>query len=254
MRNETITADGANPLYEKVKGHILHKIDSGAWKAAQKIPSENTLIVELGVSKMTVNRALRELADAGYINRVVGVGSFVAESKIHVHPLEVRNIAEDIRSRGHTHTCEVVLLAQERANARLAANLGIAAGAPVYHSIIVHFDNSVAIQLEDRYVNPKVAPDYLEVDFRDLTPNEYLTKTAPLQEVEHVVEAILPPTPVADLLNMSADQPCLLISRRTWTGEDVASGARLYHPGNLYRLGERFNAEPSIDPILATKE
>lgn len=247
MRNETITADGANPLYEKVKGHILQRIDSGTWKAAEKIPSENDLIAELGVSKMTVNRALRELADAGYINRVVGVGSFVAESKVHVHPLEVRNIAEDIRSRDHTHSCEVVLLTRERANARLAANLGLAADKPVYHSVIVHFDNGTPIQLEDRYVNPKVAPDYLEVDFQSTTPNEYLTQTAPLQEVEHVVEAILPPAPVAALLKMPSDQPCLLISRRTWTGEDVASGARLYHPGNLYRLGERFSTEPLND-------
>ena len=230
----------ANPLYLQVKEHIVGHIDSGQWGAEERIPSENELIAELGFSKMTINRALRELAEEGYLNRVVGVGSFVAANKIQVHPLEVRNIAEEIAERGHAHSAQVEHLAEEKASARLAQDLGIEPGAPVFHSIVLHLEDDVPIQLEDRYVNPMVAPEYLSCDFTSITPNEYLTACAPIQEVEHIAEAQSPSAYVARLLNMTAGEPCLVVTRRTWARGRVASGARLYHPGSTYRLGGRF--------------
>ena len=230
----------ANPLYLQVKEHITGHIESGQWGASERIPSENELIAELGFSKMTINRALRELAEEGYLNRVVGVGSFVAANKIQVHPLEVRNIAEEISERGHAHRAQVEHLAKEKASAQLAQDLGLDPGAPVFHSIVLHLEDDVPIQLEDRYVNPMVVPDYLACDFTQITPNEYLTPCAPIQEVEHIVEAQSPSVYVARLLNMTAHEPCLVVTRRNWARGRVASGARLYHPGSTYRLGGRF--------------
>ena len=95
------------------------------------------------------------------------------------------------------------------------------------------------MQLEDRYINPAQVPRYINQDFCQITPNEYLTRTAPLTEVEQVIEAILPDAKTQQLLSIGADQPCLLIYRRTWSGPLVSS-ARLIHPGNRYRMGGRF--------------
>ncbi len=236
----TITLDRPNPLYLRVKDYIRERIDGGVWEAKARIPSENDLITTLGVSKMTVNRALRELADEGLLVRVVGVGSFVAEEKIQVHPLEVRNIAEEIAERSHVHRAQVEHLGSEKASRKLASDLGLEPGAQVYHSIILHLENEIPIQLEDRYVNPEVAPDYVNCDFTKTTPAEYLLANAPLQEVEHIVEAQMPNASIARLLNLTPNEPCLIVSRRTWANGKVASGARLYHPGSTYRLGGRF--------------
>lgn len=136
----TQSTKSTNPLYLRVKQHILDQIQKGIWGATERIPSENALIAELGASKMTVNRALRELAQEGYLIRVVGVGSFVAESKVQVHPLEIRNIADEIAERGHQHSARVEHLAKEKANARLADDLGLDAGSPVFHSVILHLE------------------------------------------------------------------------------------------------------------------
>jgi len=239
----TITLDRPNPLYLRVKHYIKEKIDGGVWEAKARIPSENELITTLGVSKMTVNRALRELADEGLLVRVVGVGSFVAEEKIQVHPLEVRNIAEEIAERNHVHRSQVEHLGSEKASSKLASDLGLEPGAQVYHSIILHLENEMPIQLEDRYVNPEVAPDYVNCDFTKTTPAEYLLANAPLQEVEHIVEAQMPNASIARLLNLTPNEPCLIVSRRTWANGKVASGARLYHPGSTYRLGGRFRPD-----------
>lgn len=228
----------SDPLYLQVKKHIENQIAAGVWGAAERVPSENELIESLGVSKMTVNRALRELAEEGTLTRVVGVGSFVAETKIDIHPLEVRNIADEISERGHIHSAQIIRLAEERPSARLASDLGLEDGAAVYHSTILHLENSEPVQLEDRYVNPDIAPEYLSQDFTKTTPAAYLMAVAPIQEVEHFVEATMPSGPIASMLNMGPNEPCLLISRRTWAHGKAASGARLYHPGSTYRLGE----------------
>ncbi len=228
------------PLYLKVKRHILDNIGSGKWAASTRVPSENDIVKSFGVSRMTANRALRELRDEGVLVRVAGVGSFVAERQAHAHPLEIRSIAEEIRERGHVHRAEIVTLERVRAMADLAESFGIAPRTLLFCSVIVHFENDRAVQLEERYVLPKLAPDYLNVDFTATTPYDYLTQVAPLQEAEHVLRAVMPDDRTRRLLTMKPDEPCLLMVRRTWTAGEVASVARLYYPGSRYQLSGRF--------------
>ena len=70
------------------------------------------------------------------------------------------------RSRGHVHRAEIVSLERIRAVAELAEDFGIAPRSELYCSVIVHFENDRPIQLEDRYVLPKLAPDYLNSGFQ----------------------------------------------------------------------------------------
>ena len=228
------------PLYLQVKRHILDNIGSGKWGTSMRVPSENDIVKSFGVSRMTANRALRELRDEGVLVRVAGVGSFVADQHAHAHPLEIRGIADEIRRRGHTHRAEIVSLERIRAAAELAEDFGIAPRSELYCSVIVHFENDRPIQLEDRYVLPKLAPDYLKVDFSLTTPYDYLIKVAPLQEAEHLLRAVMPDERTRKLLAMQSDEPCLLMIRRTWTAGQIASVARLYYPGSRYEMSGRF--------------
>src|SRR3546814_16328550 len=58
--------------------------------------------------RMTASRALRELQNAGIVVRLPGVGSFIAEPPRQGHIIEIRNIADEIRSRGHEYHARVV--------------------------------------------------------------------------------------------------------------------------------------------------
>jgi GntR family histidine utilization transcriptional repressor len=233
-------AVSVQPLYLQVKRHILDNIGSGKWGTSSRVPSENDIVKSFGVSRMTANRALRELRDEGVLVRVAGVGSFVADQHAHAHPLEIRGIADEIRRRGHAHRAEVVRLERLRAVGELAADFGVAPRSELYYSVIVHYENDQPIQLEDRYVRPALAPDYLNVDFTQTTPYDYLIEAAPLQEAEHVLRAVMPDERTRSLLAMTRDEPCLLIIRRTWTAGQTASVARLYYPGSRYELSGRF--------------
>ncbi|MBY3074055.1 histidine utilization repressor [Rhizobium laguerreae] len=238
MKRELAEND-STPLYAGVKQVILGRIHSGEWPPKYRVPSENELVVELGVSKMTANRALRELANEGELIRIQGVGSFVAERKGYSALFEVRNIAEEIAERGHVHEAAVVVLAQETASPEIADALELAIGAAVFHSLIVHSEDGVPVQIEDRFVHPEAAPEYLAQDFTSLTPNAYLTAAAPLSGSEHVVEAAMPQAWECKLLTIMKTEPCLTIRRRTWSAKQVVSTARLVYPGHRYRLEAR---------------
>lgn len=233
------TAADATPLYAGVKQLVLDRIHSGEWPPNFRVPSENELVAELGVSKMTANRALRELANEGELVRIRGLGSFVAERKGYSELFEVRNIADEITERGHRYEANVVLLQAERASPDTADKLDIPIGTEVFHSIIVHSENDVPVQLEDRFVNPAMAKDYMVQDFAAITPNVYLTREAPLSGAEHIVEAAMPQPWECKLLIIMPSEPCLTIRRRTWSGEAVVSSARLVYPGTRYRLESR---------------
>src|SRR5271170_1802706 len=122
----SIAGESLQPLYLRVKRHILENIDSGKWGASTRVPSENDIVKSFGVSRMTANRALRELRDEGILVRIAGVGSFVADRHAHAHPLQIRSIAEEIRERGHVHRAEIVSLERIRAVAVLAEDFAIA--------------------------------------------------------------------------------------------------------------------------------
>jgi len=222
-----------------VKRHILDNIGSGKWAAASRVPSENEIVKSFGVSRMTANRALRELRDEGVLVRIAGVGSFVADRHPHAHPLEIRGIADEIRERGHAHRAEIVSLERIRAVRELAEGFGLAPRSELFCSVIVHFENDRPVQLEDRYVLPRLAPDYLKIDFTKTTPYDYLTRVAPLQEAEHILRAVMPDERTRKLLTMKRDEPCLLMIRRTWTSGQTASVARLYYPGSRYEMSGR---------------
>ena len=227
------------PLYLQVKNHILTNIDSGKWTPSARVPSENEIVREFGVSRMTANRALRELQDEGVLVRIAGVGSFVANRQAHTHPLEIHNIADEIRARGHVHRAELIALERVRAVGTLAQDFGVAPKTELFYSAIVHFESDLPILLEDRHVLPKIGPDYLKVDFQKMTAYDYLMEVAPLQEAEHLLRAVMPDERTRKLLTMKRREPCLLMIRRTWTAGVIASVARLHYPGSRYEMSGR---------------
>ena len=219
------------PAYQRIKDVLLNAIVQGTCSPGDIVPSENELVEALELSRMTVNRAMRELTTDGVLTRTRGIGTFIAEPKALGVLMEVRNIADEIKMRGHTHTSRVLLLEETD---RESAPSGL--GERVFHSIMVHYENGRPFQLEDRYVSAQLVPQYLGQDFTRITPNEYLIQTAPLAQGKHVVEAVLPSSAEAELLDMETSSPCLLIRRRTYSVDGLVSVAKLLHPGNRIRL------------------
>lgn len=229
-------ADASAPLYARLKRHVRSRVESGEWPPDHRVPSENELVKSLGVSRMTANRALRELATEGLVTRIRGKGSFVAARKRSSQFQSVPNIADEIRARGGAHGASVLLLQSEACGPELADALDLPLGAIAVHSIIVHREGDLPIQIEDRFVNPALAPDYAGQDFTTATPNGYLSALAPIERAEQFIEAVTAQPWECRMLSIARSEPCLLVRRRTWSGGQVVSFVRLLYPGTRYRL------------------
>jgi GntR family histidine utilization transcriptional repressor len=227
------------PAYQRIKGWLLARIEAGEWREGDRIPSEPELARRFKVARMTVNRAVRELAAAHLLVRAPGSGTFVAPPRHESTLVEIRSIAEELRWRGAVHSAQVRRLAEARADKALAAELGVAEGEPLFHSVVLHRADGVPVQLEERWVVPAAAPDYLKQDFTLVTPSDYLLKVAPLARAEYGVEARLAPPAIGMALKLEEGEPCLLLHRRTFSRGRAASAANLWHPGSRYRLTGR---------------
>lgn len=237
------------PRFEVIKRHIIDKIEKGVWVSGDTVPSENQLSEKFSVSRMTARRALSELTQSGVLERIQGAGTFVAEQLPTGSLLEIRNIADEVAERGHIHRAQVLSLEARTSDERMRHLLAIPEGQTYWFSQVLHFENDLPIQLEERFVNAKLVPEYLEQDFSLITPGAYLTQVTPLSEADHWVEAINGNAKQCKLLAIKKNTHCLKISRRTYTRKntmknkrlDVVNFAYLYHPGDRYRLGGHLN-------------
>jgi len=226
----------AKPMYQQLKDLIIGRISSGDLRPQDRVPSENELVETMHVSRMTVNRAMRELTAEGYVERVAGRGTFVSDFRAGSNVLEVQNIADEIARRGHVHTCEILRQSRQHARGEVAKALHIEQGVDVFHLLLVHFEDGTPIQVEDRHVVADFALDCLEQDFQQVTPSAYLTSISPLQEAEQVVRAVQANAAIRQRLGMDEHEPSLVVIRRTWSHGRPVTFARLHHPGSRYEL------------------
>ena len=230
------------PLYERVERFILGKIQSGEWGTSQRLPSEPEFSRMLGISRMTINRAMRELARRNVIDRIPGVGTFVAAAKPVSSLVEIQNIADDIRSRGEAHSSRVIELASVMPPQEVSVGMGMTRKSKLFHVLIVHSANEVPVQLEDRYVLPSFAPQFLVQDFVKTTPTAYLFSITPPTEADHLIEATSARKEWCQPLGISAGEPCLVVTRRTWVREIATCYMKFIHPGLRYSLSGRTRA------------
>lgn len=228
------------PLYKKIKSHIIEKIHAGELGPNARVPSEHELVRLFKVSRMTVNRALKELEMEGLLTRVPGVGTFVAQTQTTGHLLQVTNIADDVRERGHSYSIEVVKHERAVPPKLIADWMGIAPRRKIFNTVVIHRENEIPIQLEERYVSPIGAPNYKKIDLNESTPSAFLLANVPLQRVEHTVRATMPASFVRHKLQMKKAVPCLVLDRKTWSRETPVSFVHLYHSGAAYALSDSF--------------
>ncbi|MEO1248981.1 MAG: UTRA domain-containing protein [Pseudomonadota bacterium] len=235
------------PLYERVKRHITEGILSGAFAPGARLPSENDLVAALSVSRMTVNRALRELSRDGVITRVQGLGSFVSEPSASTSLIEVHDIRETIAERGGVHSARQVQAEAIKATGSVAELLQLPDGEMVQHVLIVHSENDAPLQIERRYVRHDFAPGLLDLDFASQSVFDYLQSISPVSELEHLAEATLPDEQEKPLLKIGPTHPVLRIRRRTWVGQHVVTLGYFSYPGDRHRVTVRVRPSDLAD-------
>lgn len=105
---DAITKTNATPLYLQLKNKIKKEIRSGILRPGDKLPSETQMQKEYKMSRVTVRNAMTELEAEGYIIKVQGKGSYVAQSDMLRLPIGVTSFTEDAKVQGVNFTSEVL--------------------------------------------------------------------------------------------------------------------------------------------------
>ncbi|PHQ69988.1 MAG: histidine utilization repressor [Sneathiella sp.] len=236
LENNNAPYSPPKPLYEQVKSYVLKRIESGEWPAYYQMPSEHTLVKDMGISRMTIHRALRELTQAGYLERIQGVGTFIAVRKKQRKMLELKEVDEVIRARGTRYHCDIHFLQTEPIESDAATAMDMRPGDSVFRSYSVHRENNIPVMLEDRYVNPDLMPDFLEADFTTVTADTLINSRFALLSHEHDLHAALSNAETHHFLELEDATACLVLNRRTWLGDEILSTVKMLFPGNRYRI------------------
>jgi GntR family histidine utilization transcriptional repressor len=210
-------------LHAQIRRDIEARIMSGEWKPGDRIPYEHQLMATYGCSRMTVNRALRALVEAGLIESRKRAGTFVSHPRIHRAALEIPDIRDEVAQQDE----EDRRLLQIDGGSVLAIECRHHAGGRPY-------------ALERRLINLAAVPGAAEVDFAVEPPGSWLLAHVPWTEAEHRITAVNAGAKELVALGIAAGAACMALERWTWRGAERITYARQVYPGDRYALVAHF--------------
>ncbi len=161
------------PLYEQAQAAIIKWIADGALQPGAQLPSEDQLAVSLGVSRTTIRGALGNLETLGYIVRVHGAGTFVAQRpfKVEAKLAELESFHPRLAARaGLASSISHLVIEEMPADATVAAALHVTEGSTVIRiARVVTFGGTPVVHLEDFLPAGKSSIAALRANFRDST-------------------------------------------------------------------------------------
>ncbi|WP_324753463.1 UTRA domain-containing protein [Roseovarius sp. Pro17] len=225
--------------YRDVKSDILSKITKGDWGPGSLIPNEIELAGIYGCARATVNRAMRELADDGIIERRRKAGTRVRASPIRQARFDIPLVRREIEDKGAEYRYSLANRAVEEAPDWLRARLKLPAGGKALHLVCMHYADGDPYQHEDRWINLAALPQAEDADFSQVGPNEWLVATIPFSDAEISFSAGLADRELSDYLAGKIGDPVFTIERSTWwEGQAITYVKLAYRPG--HRMTTRY--------------
>lgn len=221
--------------WQAVQDEVLRRINEREWVPGQVIPNEAELALEFGCARATVNRALRNLAEAGLLDRKRKAGTRVALHPVRKATLDIPVIRLEIESKGLSYRYSLLsrTLAAPPADAR--ARLQVAPGAKLVHLVAVHLADGRPYAFENRWINPEAVPEARTVDFSTLSANEWLVLNVPFEGGDIAFSAITAGAKEAEILDCRAGEGLFVMDRSTWSKGRIITTVRVtFAPG--YRM------------------
>lgn len=213
-----------------IRGVIEDRIMSGAWHPGDRVPAEHALMVEFGCSRMTVNRALSALAEAGFVERRRRAGTFVARPRQQMAAIAIPDIEAQVVAAGTRYRLEL-LAAETIPGASAPGEASLAQADSVLAVTCRHWGAGV-FALEERWINLDAVPQAAMVDFARVAPGRWLLDHVPWTEGDYRITAVAAAGRAA-LLDTDAGAPCLSFERWTSRGRATLTYVRQIFPGGF---------------------
>ena len=223
-------------LYVQVRETLRDQIKTGILELGQKLPSEDELAAQFGVSRMTVRQGVSDLTDEGLVYRRRGIGTFVAQFHVERDHNKLTDFFETARAEGFE--AEIKLLGREVVPAKLmiANELALQENEPVIRIQTLRLANDVPVTIYDEYVPYKLRHELLTEDLQSRTAWQILEQSGlVIRRAVQKIEARLADEQIAKLLNVEVDSPILFKNRIIYADDGTPVEVILCHNhGNIY--------------------
>lgn len=232
-------ADRQRTSFQDVRDEVLQRIKDRVWSQGGLLPTEQELAEEFGCARATVNRALRELADRGILDRKRKSGTRVAVTPVKQATLEIAVMRQLVEEMNAVYRYALVKREEIPAPGWLASQINLPPSADVLHLHCMHYADNRPFQFEDRWINISAVPNVAEADFSKTGPNEWLLAEVPFSNAEITFSAVLANEDMAKFLDCQAGAPLFQMERTTWFQNQPVTFVRMrFHPG--YRMQTKY--------------
>ena len=240
MDAKTAEKDGTGALYQRILSDIRGRILSGEWPPGHRIPFEHELSAEYQCSRMTVNKAMSELARTGLIERRRRSGSFVRRPQSQAAILEIHDIRAEVEALGLPYRYELVSRVPRIGAEDDAADADFPTGTKLVDLVCRHFAGTEPFCLEERTISLAAVPEAADESFENVAPGPWLLSRVPWSAAEHTIRAVAADEHVASMLGVPRNSPCLVVKRRTWSADQPVTNVGLTYAGETHSLVARF--------------
>ncbi|MFA0922464.1 histidine utilization repressor [Xanthomonas fragariae] len=234
----TTTAPGT--LHQRIRQDLEQRIYSGDWPPGHRVPPEHELMTQYGCSRMTVNKVLGLLADAGMIERRRRTGSFVARPHLEQVALSIPDIEVETTTRGQVYQFSLMSRQLRNLRQRVPQERALGSTGKVLALESVHLAGGRPLALEQRVIDITTVPEALAQSFTDIAPGSWLLRNVPWTRAEHRISAVNANAAQAERLQVDDGAACLVIDRHTWRGGQPVTYVRQLFLGGSYDLIARF--------------
>lgn len=144
---QSLDPDSSQPLYQQLQRALREAIERGELSPDDALPSERQLAAELGISRITVRKAIDGLADEGLLVRRQGSGNFVG-ARIEKNFAKLTSFSEDMRARGRVPSSQWLKKQEGQVTPDEAMRLGLSPGSTVYRFHRLRFADGEPMSLE----------------------------------------------------------------------------------------------------------
>jgi GntR family transcriptional regulator len=159
-RSPALDEASPTPLYLQLQRLIQEAVDAGRIKAEEALPSERDLARELGISRVTVRKALSGLVEKGILVQRWGSGTFIAPAMRVEQPLSrLSSFTDDMMTRGLKPGARVLERSTGPSSPNESMALGLSPGEPVSRLRRLRLAGGVPMAIEHAVVPARYLPD-----------------------------------------------------------------------------------------------
>lgn len=227
------------PIYYQLFKYFEKRIRSGDYKPGDALPTEIEIAERFGISRMTVRRAIAELANLGMVYTQKGKGTFVARPKLDNVVFNLNNFYDEIRQKGLD--CRTKLLEARiiKADPLTAKRLQIDVNTRCLYFRFVIMADGEPLAYETKYTIYAKQKPILESELKDSSLSRLAavhSNSTPVSS-KKVLMASKTTEEESEILGVSCNTPVILVVQTVYDAnkKPIAWGKTIYR-GDRYKL------------------